>query len=64
MESTTTTPFSAENYFDTQPPPPNLDQEVARVREFVQRQLGGGRKVVLVTVCANPHIALEHHLTE
>ncbi|KAK7685913.1 Phosphopantothenate--cysteine ligase cab2 [Cerrena zonata] len=49
MESTTTTPFSAENYFDTQPPPPNLDQEVARVREFVQRQLGGGRKVVLVT---------------
>lgn len=44
-------PFSAESYFATQPPPASLDEDVARVRDFVQRQLQTGRKVVLVTVC-------------
>lgn len=42
--------FSAEQYFATQPPPPSLDQDVARVHEFVQRQVQDGRKTVLVTV--------------
>ena len=42
--------FSAEKYFATQPPPPSLEQDVARVKEFLQRQLQDGRKVVLVTV--------------
>ena len=43
-------PFSAESYFATQPPPPTLAEDVAHVREFVQRQREAGRKVVLVTV--------------
>ncbi|KAI0754303.1 phosphopantothenate-cysteine ligase [Daedaleopsis nitida] len=41
--------FSAERYFATQLPPPALEQDVARVQEFLQRQLTEGRKVVLVT---------------
>ncbi|KAI0346417.1 phosphopantothenate-cysteine ligase [Trametopsis cervina] len=41
--------FSAETYFATQPPPTTLDEDVARVRDFVQRQRETGRKVVLVT---------------
>ncbi|KAI0716890.1 phosphopantothenate-cysteine ligase [Earliella scabrosa] len=41
--------FSAETYFATQPPPPSLEQDVARVHEFLQKQLQDGRKVVLVT---------------
>ena len=43
-------PFSAESYFATQPPPPTLDEDVARVRQFIQRQTEARRKVVLVTV--------------
>ncbi|KAI0077350.1 phosphopantothenate-cysteine ligase [Panus rudis PR-1116 ss-1] len=43
------TPFSAERYFATQPPPPSLEEDVARVRDFVKRQAEAGRKVVLVT---------------
>jgi phosphopantothenate-cysteine ligase len=42
--------FSAEEYFATQPPPLTLDHDVAGVRDFVTRQLDVGRKVVLVTV--------------
>ena len=48
--TTTSEPFSAERYFATQPPPPTLEEDVARVREFVQRQQQAKRKVVLVTV--------------
>ncbi|TFK72432.1 DFP-domain-containing protein [Pluteus cervinus] len=43
------TSFSAESYFTTQPPPPTLDHDVAGVRDFVQKQMREGRKVVLVT---------------
>lgn len=43
-------PFSAEKYFETQPPPPSLESEVLKVRDFVQRQVRERRKVVLVTV--------------
>ena len=42
--------FSAEEYFATQPPPASLEQDVARVRDFVARQKKAGRKVALVTV--------------
>ena len=42
--------FSAEKYFATQPPPANLDDDVAKVREFIKRQKDGGRKVAFVTV--------------
>ncbi|TBU34304.1 phosphopantothenate-cysteine ligase [Dichomitus squalens] len=41
--------FSAEKYFATQPPPPSLEQDVARVKDFLQKQLQERRKVVLVT---------------
>jgi phosphopantothenate-cysteine ligase len=44
------TNFSAESYFATQPPPPTLEQDVQRVREWIQKQVAAGRKVVLVTV--------------
>ena len=54
------TPFSAESYFETQLPPPNLDSDVAGVRSFVERHAQEGRKVVLVTVSnkGNNHLAL------
>ena len=42
--------FSAERYFATQLPPPSLEHDVERVREFVQRHKEANRKVVLVTV--------------
>ena len=42
--------FSAESYFETQPPPVSLQHDIERVREFVQRQQSEGRNVVLVTV--------------
>ncbi|KIP07288.1 hypothetical protein PHLGIDRAFT_71306 [Phlebiopsis gigantea 11061_1 CR5-6] len=41
--------FSAESYFATQPPPASLEEDVARAREFIQKQISQGRKVVLVT---------------
>ncbi|KIM46722.1 hypothetical protein M413DRAFT_261425 [Hebeloma cylindrosporum] len=43
------TTFSAESYFATQPPPPTLQQDVEKVREFILRQQQQGRNVVLVT---------------
>jgi len=42
--------FSAESYFETQPPPANLEQDISGVKEFVKRQLSLGSRVVLVTV--------------
>lgn len=49
METLPTT-FSAEAYFETQPPPLTIEQDVQSVREFLKRQRGHGTKVVLVTV--------------
>lgn len=57
METLPTT-FSAEAYFQTQPPPSAIEQDVQSVREFLKQQKEHGRKVVLVTVCdpiAPPH---------
>ena len=51
IEESTSEPFSAEKYFATQPPPPTLEEDVSRVRDFVRRQQEAKRKVVLVTVC-------------
>ena len=42
--------FSAEAYFETQPPPSTIDQDVQSVREFLNQQQAHRRKVVLVTV--------------
>ena len=42
--------FSAEEFFLTQPPPSTLDEDVARVRQFIKRHTEANRKVVLVTV--------------
>ena len=49
METSSTT-FSAEAYFETQPPPPTIEQDVQSVRAFLKQQRGHRRKVVLVTV--------------
>ena len=46
-------PFSAESYFATQPPPPGLEEAIEEVKEFVDRSLAEGRKVVLITVSEN-----------
>ncbi|KAI0032415.1 DFP-domain-containing protein [Vararia minispora EC-137] len=45
----TSSNFSADEYFATQPPPPTLEHDVAAVREFVVHHSATGRKVVLVT---------------
>lgn len=47
------TTFSAEEYFATQPAPATLQQELDRVRTFIERQRNEGRNVVLVTVSAD-----------
>lgn len=44
------TSFSAESYFATQPPPSTLENDIQRVREWIQQQVAAGRRVVLVTV--------------
>ena len=46
--------FSAESYFQTQPPPSTLENDIAGVRSFVHRQRDLGNKVVLVTVSVRP----------
>jgi phosphopantothenate-cysteine ligase len=42
--------FSAESYFETQPPPSSLQEDILKVKDFVRKQRDLGRKVVLVTV--------------
>ncbi|KAF9528612.1 DNA/pantothenate metabolism flavoprotein [Crepidotus variabilis] len=46
---TEATKFSAEDYFATQTPPPTLEEDVEKVREFVKIQAKEGRNIVLVT---------------
>jgi len=48
MEALPTT-FSAEAYFETQPPPSTIEQDVQSVRVFLKQQQEHRRKVVLVT---------------
>ncbi|KXN84402.1 Phosphopantothenate--cysteine ligase CAB2 [Leucoagaricus sp. SymC.cos] len=43
------TSFSAESYFATQPPPSTLEHDVQCVKEWIQKQVAAGRRVVLVT---------------
>lgn len=44
-------PFSTESYFQTQTPPPTLQAKTAQIAEFVKRWEGvKGKRVVLVTV--------------
>ena len=49
MEASSTI-FSAEAYFETQPPPSTIELDVQSVRSFLKQQQEHGRKVVLVTV--------------
>jgi hypothetical protein len=49
METLSAT-FSADAYFETQPPPSTIEQDVQSVHEFLKQQRKQGRKVVLVTV--------------
>ncbi|EPQ27431.1 uncharacterized protein PFL1_04969 [Pseudozyma flocculosa PF-1] len=43
------TKWSSDRFFQTQAPPPNLDQISKSTSEFIQRHVAEGRKVVLVT---------------
>ncbi|KAF8606272.1 phosphopantothenate-cysteine ligase [Ceratobasidium sp. AG-I] len=54
-------PFSAESYFATQPPPPGLEEAIQEVKEFVDRSLSEGRKVVLIT-SGGTTVPLELHV--
>jgi hypothetical protein len=42
--------FSAERYFATQSPPPNLEETLQDVKKFVTANRLNGRRIVLVTV--------------
>ncbi|KAG8833200.1 hypothetical protein FRC17_011148 [Serendipita sp. 399] len=42
-------PFSAEQYFSTQPRPPHLDDILQGVRDFVETSRQRGRRIALVT---------------
>lgn len=59
--SGTVTPFegfSTEQYFETQPPPSDLEARVRPAREFVERwRKVQGKKVVVVTVSAHEYEA-------
>lgn len=48
METIPTT-FSAEAYFETQPPPSTIEQDTQSVRTFLKQQQEHGKGVVLVT---------------
>ncbi|QRV82598.1 hypothetical protein RhiJN_10613 [Ceratobasidium sp. AG-Ba] len=54
-------PFSAETYFATQPPPAGLDEAVQGVKEFLERNIQAGRKVVLIT-SGGTTVPLELHV--
>lgn len=45
--------FSAAEFFATQPRPAHLEQHLEAVREFVERNVSAGRRVVLVTVSSS-----------
>ena len=55
-----TTQFSAKQYFETQPAPASLQDDILRVREFVLKQKEAGRKVVLITVSSPKSLGVEH----
>lgn len=44
------TEFSADDYFRTQPPPLTLEHDVQGVRDFIDIHSARGNRVVLVTV--------------
>lgn len=41
--------FSAESYFETQPPPPNLEELISEVKQFIVRHVQENRRIALVT---------------
>ncbi|GAA6062642.1 hypothetical protein JCM10212_003454 [Sporobolomyces blumeae] len=53
--------FSAEEFFAQQPSPPHLEQQLEAVREFVERNINQGRRVVLVT-SGGTTVPLEHNV--
>jgi hypothetical protein len=56
--------FSTEQYFETQPPPSDLESRVEPAREFVERwRKVEGKKVVVVTVCKAVLVNLKYTLT-
>ncbi|GAA5968736.1 hypothetical protein JCM11641_000714 [Rhodosporidiobolus odoratus] len=53
--------FSAEDFFNQQPPPPGLDKHLEDVHRFVKDNLKHGRKVVLIT-SGGTTVPLEHNV--
>jgi phosphopantothenate-cysteine ligase len=50
MDVNEETSFSAESYFETQPPPAGIDEAIQEVNEFIDYHKASGRKIVLITV--------------
>ncbi|CAE6533558.1 unnamed protein product [Rhizoctonia solani] len=55
------TTFSAESYFETQPPPADLDDNIQGVKEFIDYHANSGRKIVLIT-SGGTTVPLELHV--
>ncbi|GAA5873252.1 hypothetical protein JCM5296_004223 [Sporobolomyces johnsonii] len=53
--------FSAEEFFAQQPPPHNLEEHLAAVKAFVERNVNEGRRVVLIT-SGGTTVPLEHNV--
>ncbi|KAH7335975.1 DNA/pantothenate metabolism flavoprotein [Rhizoctonia solani] len=62
MDVNEETTFSAESYFETQPPPPDLDDTIQGVREFIDYHTKSGRKMVLITVRTRGATSAEYFL--
>lgn len=59
-EASGSQPFSTERYFQTQRPPPGLEQKTVLMNGFVQKwQSAQGKRVVLVTVSSSLGIQVD-----
>ncbi|CAE7145295.1 unnamed protein product [Rhizoctonia solani] len=61
MDVNEETTFSAESYFETQPPPADLEDAIRGVREFIEYHIKSGRKIVLIT-SGGTTVPLELHV--
>ncbi|CAE6481545.1 unnamed protein product [Rhizoctonia solani] len=61
MDVNEETTFSAESYFETQPPPPDLDDTIKGVKDFIDYHTKSGRKIVLIT-SGGTTVPLELHV--
>ncbi|ELU45086.1 phosphopantothenate-cysteine ligase [Rhizoctonia solani AG-1 IA] len=61
MDVNEDTSFSAESYFETQPPPAGIEEAIQSVSEFVEYHKSSGRKIVLIT-SGGTTVPLELHV--